>query len=64
MPQRTLDAISGARSVKTWLRQDIALWEKGDVEALAEGYLISWTGRHGQELSWWSAWRAKRACRW
>ncbi|HEX4809889.1 MAG TPA: AAA family ATPase [Bryobacteraceae bacterium] len=37
----TLDAIQGHDAVKTWLRQDIALWNSGDIEALPKGYLIS-----------------------
>jgi ATPase family associated with various cellular activities (AAA) len=39
--RRTLDAIQGHDAVKIWLRQDIALWNSGDVEALPKGYLIS-----------------------
>ncbi|MGC2661387.1 MAG: AAA family ATPase, partial [Bryobacteraceae bacterium] len=39
--RRTLDAIQGHDAVKKWLRQDIALWNSGDVEALPKGYLIS-----------------------
>ncbi len=38
--KKTLDAISGADAIKAWLRQDIALWEKGDVAALPKGYLL------------------------
>jgi len=38
--KRTLDAISGGEAIKAWLRQDIALWEKGDVAALPKGYLL------------------------
>ncbi len=37
----TLDAIQGQEAVKTWLRQDIALWNKGDLNALPKGYLLS-----------------------
>jgi hypothetical protein len=38
--RKTLDAISGGEAIKAWLRQDIALWEKGDVAALPKGYLL------------------------
>ncbi len=38
--QRTLDDIYGQENVKAWLRQDIALWRKGDVEAMPKGYLL------------------------
>ena len=38
--KKTLDAISGGEAIKAWLRQDIALWEKGDVAALPKGYLL------------------------
>ncbi len=38
--QRTLDNVYGLEKVKAWLRQDIALWEKGDADALPKGYLI------------------------
>jgi ATPase family associated with various cellular activities (AAA) len=38
--RRTLDDIYGQENVKTWLRQDIALWRKGDLEALPKGYLL------------------------
>jgi hypothetical protein len=37
----TLDAIQGHDAVKTWLRQDIALWNSGDINALPKGYLLS-----------------------
>ena len=36
----TLDAIHGCEPVKQWLRQDIALWSKGEVAALPKGYLL------------------------
>ncbi len=36
----TLDAVEGHDAVKAWLRQDIALWNSGDVNALPKGYLI------------------------
>ena len=37
----TLDAVQGHDAVKAWLRQDIALWKSGDVNALPKGYLLS-----------------------
>lgn len=37
---RTLDDISGQEKVKAWLRQDIALWNTGDVGAMPKGYLF------------------------
>jgi len=37
----TLDAIQGHDAVKNWLRQDIALWNSGDINALPKGYLLS-----------------------
>jgi SpoVK/Ycf46/Vps4 family AAA+-type ATPase len=37
----TLDAVQGHDAVKAWLRQDIALWNSGDVNALPKGYLIA-----------------------
>lgn len=36
----TLNDYNGQEKIKTWLRQDIALWAKGDVQALPMGYLI------------------------
>ena len=36
----TLDAVQGHEAVKAWLREDIALWNGGDVNALPKGYLI------------------------
>jgi len=38
--KRTLDDIHGQDKLKTWLRQDIALWKQGDLRALPMGYLI------------------------
>lgn len=38
--KRTLDDLHGQTGLKTWLRQDIALWKKGDLRALPMGYLI------------------------
>jgi hypothetical protein len=39
-PNKTLDHLYGLDAVKAWLRQDIALWAKNDVNALPKGYLI------------------------
>jgi hypothetical protein len=38
--RRTLDDYHGQEALKTWLRQDIALWRKGDLKALPMGYLL------------------------
>lgn len=38
--QRTLNDVYGLDAVKTWLRQDIALWRKSDLAALPKGYLL------------------------
>jgi hypothetical protein len=37
---RTLEDIYGQEKVKAWLRQDIALWQQGDLEAMPKGYLL------------------------
>ena len=37
---RTLEDVSGLEKVKTWLRQDIQLWQNNDIAALPKGYLI------------------------
>lgn len=37
---RTLDDLHGQEAIKTWLRQDIALWKAGDLAALPMGYLF------------------------
>jgi len=37
---RTLDDIHGQEKVKAWLRQDIALWQQGDLAAMPKGYLL------------------------
>ena len=37
---RTLDDIYAQDKLKEWLRQDIALWRKNDLEAMPMGYLI------------------------
>jgi hypothetical protein len=39
-PTRTLDDVHGSEGVKTWLRQDIALWRQGDLGAMPMGYLL------------------------
>ena len=36
----TLDDLHGQEKLKTWLRQDVALWRQGDLRALPMGYLI------------------------
>jgi len=38
--KQTLDDIYGQEKVKTWLRQDIVLWNSNDVQALPKGYLL------------------------
>jgi hypothetical protein len=38
--RRTLDDVHAQDKLKSWLRQDIALWRSNDVEALPMGYLI------------------------
>jgi hypothetical protein len=37
---RTLDAYHGQDALKRWLRQDIKLWQAGDLKALPMGYLM------------------------
>jgi hypothetical protein len=39
-PRRTLEDYHGQEALKTWLRQDIALWRAGDLKALPMGYLL------------------------
>lgn len=39
-PDRSLEDLHGQEAVKAWLRQDIALWQQGDLAALPMGYLI------------------------
>ena len=39
-PTRTLDDVHGSEAVKTWMRQDIALWRQGDLGAMPMGYLL------------------------
>lgn len=36
----TLDDLQGCEPAKLWLRQDIALWRRGEAEALPKGYLL------------------------
>lgn len=38
--RRTLDDYFGQDALKRWLRQDIALWQTGDLKALPMGYLL------------------------
>ena len=38
--KRTLADYHGQEALKTWLRQDIALWRAGDLKALPMGYLL------------------------
>jgi len=38
--KRTLDDLYGQEKVKKWLRQDIALWKSGDLQAMPMGYLL------------------------
>jgi len=39
-PTRTLDDVHGSEAVKTWMRQDLALWRAGDLAAMPMGYLL------------------------
>jgi hypothetical protein len=38
--KRSLNDYHGQEALKTWLRQDIALWRAGDLKALPMGYLL------------------------
>ncbi|HEV3040217.1 MAG TPA: AAA family ATPase [Candidatus Angelobacter sp.] len=38
--RRTLSDLAGLDKVKAWLRQDIELWRKNDIQALPKGYLF------------------------
>ena len=38
--KRTLDDYHGQDALKRWLRQDITLWQAGDLKALPMGYLL------------------------
>ncbi|MDB6117541.1 MAG: hypothetical protein JWO08_1322, partial [Verrucomicrobiaceae bacterium] len=37
---RSLEDLHGQEAIKKWLRQDIALWQQGDLAALPMGYLF------------------------
>ncbi|MDF1812697.1 MAG: AAA family ATPase [Verrucomicrobiales bacterium] len=39
-PTRTLDDVYGSDAVKDWMRQDIALWQQNDLQAMPMGYLL------------------------
>ena len=39
-PKRTLNDLHGQEAIKEWMRQDIALWRQGDLEAMPMGYLL------------------------
>ncbi|MBS0659622.1 MAG: ATP-binding protein [Verrucomicrobia bacterium] len=39
-PKRTLDDLHAQEALKQWLRDDIALWKKGDTGAVPMGYLL------------------------
>ncbi|MBK1854633.1 ATP-binding protein [Verrucomicrobiaceae bacterium 5K15] len=39
-PDRNFDGVIGLQGVKEWLRQDIALWKKDDLESMPMGYLF------------------------
>lgn len=39
-PNRNFDQVVGLDGVKVWLRQDIALWKKNELEAMPMGYLF------------------------
>ena len=39
-PDRNFKGVIGLDGVKKWLRQDIALWKKNDLEAMPMGYLF------------------------
>jgi len=38
--KRTLDDLHAQEKLKTWLRQDIKLWHRNDVQAMPMGYLL------------------------
>jgi hypothetical protein len=38
--KETLEDLYGQEKIKDWLRQDIALWQKNELEALPMGYLL------------------------
>ncbi|MEM8955719.1 MAG: ATP-binding protein [Verrucomicrobiota bacterium] len=37
---RSLDDVHGHEGVKAWIREDVALWEQGDLQAMPMGYLL------------------------
>lgn len=39
-PRRSLAHYHGQESLKNWLKQDMALWQAGDLKALPMGYLV------------------------
>lgn len=39
-PDRTLDDLHGVEAIKTWLRQDLTLWQQGELAAMPMGYLF------------------------
>lgn len=39
-PDRDFEGVIGLEGVKKWLRQDIALWQKDDLESMPMGYLF------------------------
>ncbi len=39
-PTRSLDDVYGHESIKTWMRQDIELWNQSDLNAMPMGYLL------------------------
>jgi len=39
-PDRNFDGVVGLEGVKTWLREDIVLWQKEKLEAMPMGYLF------------------------
>ena len=38
--ERTLDDVHGHEGVKAWIREDVALWGQGDLQAMPMGYLL------------------------
>ncbi|MGJ8725935.1 MAG: ATP-binding protein [Roseibacillus sp.] len=39
-PDRDLSKVIGLEAVKSWLRDDLALWKRGELEAMPMGYLF------------------------
>ena len=50
-PKRTLDDFHGQEKLKTWLRQDVALWRQSQLQALPMGYLVCGPVGTGENLS-------------